>query len=89
MKICKRNTVTLPEKEGINYKINLWRQRNKTEACKTVEHFLQRSLDYSKNLKCICRSCLNQLKKGQKILSEGQLQLKGNQEKAEETFLRV
>ena len=79
----------MPEKEGINYKINLWRQRNKTEACKTVEQFLQRSLDYSNNLKCICRSCLNQLKKGQKILSEGQLQLKGNQEKAEETFLRV
>lgn len=71
------------------YKINLWRQHSKTEACTVVEQFLQCSLDYSKNLKCICRSCLNQLKKGQKILSAGQLQLKGNQEKAEETFLRV
>lgn len=71
------------------HRINLWKAGEKTEACHAVERFLQCTLNHSTDLKCICRPCYNNIKKGQNILQENMKQMESSKAKAGETFMRT
>ena len=71
------------------HKINLWKLGEITNAGNTVEKYLQCKLDQLRDLKCICRPCLNKVKKGQELLESNRLKLETSKDKAEETYLRT
>lgn len=70
------------------HKILLWKGSTKTEACIAVEEFLGYSVDRCKDLKCICRPCLNHITKGKTILDKNKNRLLTAKEKATDTYLR-
>ena len=55
--ICYEDLERKYEGNAVKYghKINLWKLGEKTNACLTIEDFLQCTLDQAKDLKCICR----------------------------------
>ena len=55
--ICYGDLERKYEGNAVKYghKINLWKLGEKTNACLTIEDFLQCTLDQAKDLKCICR----------------------------------
>ena len=52
------------------HKILLLRQNEKTDACRSIEFYLPCELDSQKDLKCVCRPCLNKILKGIKLKQE-------------------
>ena len=52
------------------HKILLWRQNEKTDACRSIEFYLSCELDCQKDLKCVCRPYLNKILKGIKSKQE-------------------
>jgi hypothetical protein len=54
-----------------------------------VEGFLQCIFNHSTDLKCICRPCYNNIKKGQSILQENVKQMESCKLKAGETLMRT
>ena len=47
------------------------------------------SLEETKSLKCICRPCLNKIKRGQKVVDENMKQMENSNAKAAEQYMRT